>query len=388
MLRIAGTIASELSAPCRRIASRGLQLLAFAALLAVGLPATAQQSVPPEPIEPAVPGDESLFSVDSPIGSIEYFTGRGLRLGRTGLTIGGFSTFEIEREEGGPGVFALDSINFLTLFEPIDALRGFAEIEVGDLFRVETDSDDVHSDPDVQIERLYGDYIHGDALSARFGKFQTPIGRWNLVPAEPFVWTTTQPLIVEFGFDEYTTGGALFGSLFPASGIVNYWLYGQALDPLDPQSDENPVDRSIGGRLEYGGRRGDWSVGASFQASEKNNAWSQLGGLDAFWQIGGLEFQSEFLISRGNIPDRDVWGIYTQGVYDLGELFAPLRRLYLVGRYEHFDPNESNRDTDLWDVGFTWMPRRFLILKAGYRFAERQTEDGPRGLTASISVVF
>ena len=58
-------------------------------------------------------------------------------MGRTGLNIGGFSTLEIEREEGESGSFALEGINFLVLFQPIEKIRAFMELEVGDLFMTE-----------------------------------------------------------------------------------------------------------------------------------------------------------------------------------------------------------------------------------------------------------
>ena len=63
-----------------------------------------------EPDVPDMPTDweEPIFSLDGPFGPIEYRAGRGLHLGRTGLNIGGFSTAEVEREQGEPGDFALD----------------------------------------------------------------------------------------------------------------------------------------------------------------------------------------------------------------------------------------------------------------------------------------
>jgi hypothetical protein len=44
-----------------------------------------------------------------------------------------------------------------------------------------------------EVERLYLDYLHSDALATRLGKHLTPIGRWNLRHADPLVWTATRP---------------------------------------------------------------------------------------------------------------------------------------------------------------------------------------------------
>ena len=372
---------SQSSAPRRRIAPSVARLLALACLLGLGSGARAQQAVPD------APADRPVFSFDSPLGPIEYRAGRGLRVGSR-LTVGGFTTVEIDDSEDEPGTIELDSVNLLVLFEPIDALRFFAELEVGDLLRYEPGADDVDSNPEVNTERLYLDLGRSDALNLRLGKFQTPVGRWNLVPAEPFVWTASDPALVERAFDEHQTGAALFGSFYPRSNTLSYWLYGQFVEPLDPDTDSEPADRSVGGRLEWGGPVGDWSVGTSFLASEKKHDWNYLGGLDALWRVGPLELTTEFAAETGEIPELDLWGVYLQGVYDLGSASRVLRDFYFVARYEHFDPRGSSEDANLWDLGITWIPVDYLNIKAGYRLSDRQTDDVSDGLTASVSVLF
>jgi hypothetical protein len=328
-----------------------------------------------------------VFSIASPLGAIEYHAGRGLRFGDTGLTIGGFTTFELNRAEGEPAEIALDSLNFLIDYEPIPPLDLFAELEVGDLAELDTGDGDVTSDPDLTVERLHADWSVSDAVNFRVGKFQTPVGRWNLVPAEPFVWTAEEPVTVEQGFDEHQTGVALFGSTFRGSRTLGYWLYGQVVDELDTPSDESPADRSAGARLEYGSSRGEWSVGTSFLSSKKDGHWSQLGGLDAVLRRGPVELTTEVLVQGGDIPGRDLWGAHVLAVYDLQSLTPRLNGLYLVGRYEHFHPSQARR-ANVFDVGLTWIPVHWLNLKLGYRFADRETREVERRLRASISVLF
>ncbi len=340
------------------------------------------------PIDVDLPSDEAVFTVDSPVGPIEYFAGRGMRFGRTGLRIGGFSTVEIEREEGESGEIALDSLNFLISYQPIDRLRIFSEIEVDGLLRVRTDDGEVESDPDANFERLYADWSQNDALNLRVGKFQTPIGRWNLVPAEPFTWMATDPVQIDRAFDEHQTGLALFGSFYPGGKQLKYWVYGQVFDPLDPSDDPEPADRSVGGRLEFGDELAGWSVGSSFLASEVDRRWSYLGGLDAEWRRGNLELTSELVIGGGDVPERDLWGVYVQAAYGLRGLHPVLRKLYAVGRYEYFDPTDSGDDSNIGDLGLTWVPKSYLIFKAGYRFTDRETEDVRRGFFGSFSVLF
>jgi hypothetical protein len=346
--------------------------------------ADAQSTIFPEP-EPA--SDVPLFSFDSPIGPIDYVTGRGLRLGRSGLRIGGFTTLEIDKEEGGSGVVELDGVNFLVSWEPVDFFRAFAEVEVGGLFEYDTGTGETSSNPDATLERLYAEVNRGDALNLRIGKFQTPVGIWNLVPAEPFTWTANEPILVETAFDEHQTGAALFGTAYPGSNSLSWWVYGQAIDPLHPSDSPEPADRSLGARLRYGGPLGNWAVGSSFLASEIGPDWSFLGGLDGFWQVGPFELQGEWVIGRGEISERNLWGVYVQGVYDLGAHCDFRRGLHVVGRYEYCDPAGGPR-SNVWNAGLAWSPARFLIVKAGYQFTDRRTESVNRGLFTSISILF
>ncbi len=315
------------------------------------------------------------------VGDIEYQAGRGFSLGRTGLHVGGFSTLEIDVPKGESGTLELDSINFLVLFEPNKFWRGFMELEIGDLFEIDFGTGEAESEPTAVFERLYGDFTLSDAFNLRAGKFQTPVGRWNLVPAEPFVWTAIEPLIL-VSYPESQTGGAVLGSLFPGEAIVDYWLYGQFTDSFDVDEDEAPESRSVGGRLAYSQPGWDVSLGASFLATRVGSEWNYLGGLDAEWRSGLFEFTTEFVYQDGEIADRTLWDIYLQGVL---EVYPTLN---LVARYEHFAPIGPDPSVNVGDLGIAWIPKPFLIFKVTYRLADGESPEDPRGFKAAFSVVF
>jgi len=343
-----------------------------------GHPASAEDA----PVEPAAPEfEEPIFSLGTPVGPFEYRLGRGLRFGDTGLVIGGFSTLEFDQEERENGEFEIDAVNLLVLYEPIPRLAIFSEIEIGDILTVDVGTGKGESDVIVEVERLYAEWRFADSLKARVGKFQTPVGRWNLVPSEPFVWTAIEPVGVEVAFDEYLTGGALHGTLYRDSKQIDYWLYGQATPQFMPENDPDPARATAGGRLAWGELAG-WSLGSSFQAVERKDRWGFLGGLDAQWQTERFELTTEFLIQRGDLADREMTGVYVQGVLEL------CRDFYAVTRYEHFNAPGGGRDANLVDVGFAWTPLHFLHVKASYRFADEQTEEVRQGVSASVSFVF
>ena len=68
-------------------------------------------------------------------------------------------------------------------------------------------------------------------------------------------------------------------------------------------------------------------------------------------------------------------------------LSPKLAKLYLVGRVEHFDL-ASERATQIFDFGLTWLPAPWLNLKAGYRAPTHSNPEVRAGLNVSISVLF
>jgi hypothetical protein len=327
--------------------------------------------------------EPEAFGVDTPLGRLSYHAGRGLRVGRTGLVIGGFTTAEVERLEGGESSGGVEGVNFLAFIDPVPYLHLFTELEVEQLAQLESGRRGVRSAPKLEINRLYLDFGASDALNMRFGKFLTPIGRWNVTRIEPLLWTTSEPLIVEEVFDETVTGAMLHGSVFPRGGALSYSLYGTFLDPLNVDPDEHPAKHNAGAHLEWASLRG-WTLGASYFASQlQNGEWNHLGGVDLLWQPHRrVEVSGEALFGEGSREDGTLWGLYAQTVVEM------VRTLYLVGRYERFDPPGAGRAVNLFDLGLAWVPVPYLRFKADYLIADHRDELAEPGLRLSFSILF
>jgi hypothetical protein len=331
---------------------------------------------------PRAEGPE-LFGVESPLGRVEYRAGRGLRLGDTGLTIGGFATAFAERLEEGESQGGLDHVNFLVFYDPLPFLHLFTEIEVNDILDWETGKRGARSDPGTKVERLYADLGWRDFANLRVGKFLTPFGRWNQVLAEPLLWTTSEPLIVEEVFDETQSGAMLWGTLFPRDAALSYAFYATFLDHIAPDREAPPAKHSIGGRLEWTSRGGS-SIGASYVAAARSRGqWNHLGGVDGLWRPHErVELSGELLFGEGSHEEGGQWGLYAQAVVET------LPTVYLIGRYDRYDLPASARGIDLFTVGVTWVPTYYLRLKADYRIADHLDDLSTPGLYASFSVLF
>ena len=327
-----------------------------------------------------------IFTHTSPVGDLEYRPGRGFKVGDTGLTIGGFSTLLMEHQEGGATHFTLDDLNLLLLFDPTPYLHVFAELGFESL--VELGDTQTHPEPrdGLIVDRLYGDLNLNDRFNVRFGKFFTPVGRWNQIPAEPLVWTNSRPLTTEGPFDEQVTGAMVWGSVFPADASLTYNLYGQFLAALAPDTRIPPAHRSAGARLEYDSGTA-LSLGTSYFASSRGDRWNHVGGVDALWRGEHSELMGEFLFGRGDPAGRHLLGFYLQGVHEI------IHTLSLVTRYEFFDPGDPLPPVNLVCLGLSWRPSPYVVVNLDYSIADRlhgidRAEQDPPGLRIGLSVLF
>jgi hypothetical protein len=347
-----------------------------------------------EPRAPELPHAEQAPVLIAPtaVGDIEYRAGRGLRIGDTGLTVGGFSTVAMSRFEGDRARFRFDDLDLFLFFDPTPYMHVFADLAFDQLLELDDGGHENSTNAEASVERLYGDLSVSDPLNVRFGKFLTPVGRWNQVPAEPLVWTTSRPLVTGRPFDEHVSGAALWGRTFPPGGSLTYTLYGQFLDAFasssrgssdafDPTEKRSPADNSAGARLDYSALKG-WAIGASYFTFSRHGEWNHLGGFDGLWQGERWEVSGEFLAGRGDPDGHRIVGLYVQPVVQLAN------GVHAVGRYEYYDPGAHDPPLHLFDLGVAWRPISFLILKADYLFANRSSDFDPPGIHASVSLLF
>src|SRR5258706_14165609 len=66
--------------------------------------------------------------IELPGGSV-YEPGRGLKVGSTGLTLGGYSTIVASRDEGGPARLSLEDLALFVTWDPFSRLHFFLDRE-------------------------------------------------------------------------------------------------------------------------------------------------------------------------------------------------------------------------------------------------------------------
>jgi hypothetical protein len=315
-----------------------------------------------------------------------YQLGRGYTLANTGVHLGGYGSVHLESLGDVPWSLNVSDVSLFVTWDNGSRLRFFSELEAEDSFRAGQQYQGLTtSKAGFRLERLYLDYLVNDNLTVRIGKILTPVGQWNLIHADPLVWTSTRPIATDNLFSEHVSGIMLHGTVPIGEQSLEYSVYGDYSSTLDPKRSEPPYfDNALGMHLRYN-VNDNLKIGfsyADFALQDSPNTRNHLVGLDVAWAYQCYAVNSEIVYrNNGATVNNNAWQGYIQGVSPIAG------RFYAVGRYEFFDqPNEQFGQVGV--LGIAYRPRPPLTLKLEYRLGQHNRTLAPDGLFASFSVLF
>lgn len=317
---------------------------------------------------------------------LSYRWGRGIDWPAQNLNIGGYFNSSYQKPERLSDQLALDSLSVFFTWSPHQRLRFFTEVEADEWLsteRVQTLNNAI------QAERLYVDILASESTSFRFGKFLTPIGRWNIIHAAPLIWTTSRPLVNQPGsFSPHLNGLMLIQKFEIAELSGDFSVY------ADNSGEFDVFDAALGFQNAFGGRfnldiADDLHLGLSFinfqnEALQTRLARNNLLGVDLSWKSNGYELAFESIYRHAEDQQGEEKGFFVQGV-------APLvDSVYAVGRYEYLNGTHEliQTDTQVFVAALAWRPYVPLVLKTEYRFGEDNQLLAPSGWYSSIAMFF
>ncbi len=283
-----------------------------------------------------------------------------------------------EAPRGAPNRLDLHDLSLFAGWDPGGRWRLFGEFELGEALvvregRLRTDQ------REFDYERLYAEYDLRPDLKLRLGKFLTPVGRWNLIHADPLVWTTRRPLTTELPFAAHASGLSLLGEGAWHGGVFDYQLFVDDSLALDPDRGDRPLaggagmglhdsfDHALGGRLHLLSADARDGLGASLAWFRRRGEAADrllLGG-DWHRRRGRLVLDSEAFYRFGRSADD--WGGFLQAVARIHG------GLHLVGRYEYIRSADLGAEGGAGLLGLTWRFHRAGVVKLGF-----QESAGPR----------
>jgi hypothetical protein len=326
-----------------------------------------------------------------------YELGMGYPLPWLGLTAGGYVTLRAGNLEGEPIKAVLQDLSLFLSADLSPRWHFFTELELGDSLTW-SGAGLSTSDAEFDVERFYLDGNLTPRTTLRIGKFLTPIGRWNLIHADPLVWSVFRPLTTSAAFARHASGISLLGSWALMDSSFDYQVYADDSNALDPGAAYEPtyLDAPVtpnpdnvfthggGLRLRYQTFDGGLQIGLSaarfdllHQSGTKN-----LIGADFFYTRSSLELTGEAVYREGSGADGTEWGGFAQLVVPFGHGF------YGVLSAERFKAQGYSQATDIGHLGLSYRPTPPLSFKIELQESQGVEELAPDGWQLSVAVLF
>jgi hypothetical protein len=319
----------------------------------------------------------------TPIRLGNYELGRGLPLGESGFTVGGYATARYDDVRGRDPRVTADHLSLMLWWEGGGRLKFFSETDFEESLATRRTGPD--EERFLALERFYFDYTVNDSATVRIGKFLTPIGRWNPIHADPLVWTTSRPMVTHAVFPGYATGVMLQGTTEIGEREMDYSVYVSSGTELRRKPAEDPFTeaRGVHFNLPVSSKLQVGLSLADFEQDQTRGERKRLAGMDFLWSHKRWEISGEGIYrgSSAGAPHTEKGGFV--------QVVAPLRgRLYAIGRYEQMHLDGTDHPARNWVAGLNYRYDRALSLKAEVTGGSHLPDGTPEGLLASISVLF
>ncbi|MCB1747117.1 MAG: hypothetical protein KDK06_08060 [Gammaproteobacteria bacterium] len=324
-----------------------------------------------------------------------YVLGRGLHLPALDLTLAGYTSLRVRGLEGRDTRFDLHDLALFLIWQPAPRWTLFAEIEGEELATVDGRGLN-NGDSELVVERAYVDFAATPRLNLRAGRFLTPFGRWNLVHADPLVWTVTRPLMTTVPVPDHASGVLAWGSLPLAAGNLEYSAYLDGSESLDPVHGEaefeevhlpaiaNDFDHAAGGQLRYHFLDEAAQIGVSYAAFDidRGRGHHHAFGADGLYRWHRWEVSGEAVYRLNSAAGtRDDWGAF-------GQLVVPLHGpLYGVGRLEYYSSGVLGEDVGRGSLGLALRPVPPVTIKVEYHDGNNHRVL-PDGWEVSCGILF
>lgn len=346
----------------------------------------------------------ALFSAGAPAGHaleaepLPYRLGQGLSFPAQQLNIGGYLNVRYSDLEGTPWQFGLHDLSLFISKTLPRRWQFFSEVELGDALQLSADGLS-GGDSEVDLERLYADYRATPALTVRFGKYLTPVGRWNQIHADPLVWTPDRPLTSAAPFARHAAGAMVYGDVPLGSQSLDYSLYLDDSDLIDPlqkrelafedstvaSPPRNAFKRAAGARLAWHFDADAAALGISYLRMQMTDLreHKELFGADAIWTVRRMEFSGEWVYRNSLGPSEGhEHGWFVQAVLPLPA------RFYFIARHERYHAAALPPTATLDNLGLTWRPRPAISVKLEHRAGRHNQLMAPSGWLGSLAVLF
>ena len=310
-----------------------------------------------------------------------YQLGQGMQIGSLPIYVGGYFSTDYERNDKVT-IYDLDDLAFIS-YGNYEKFSFMAELEYKELY-VKTKVGDrtfTTKDTHLYIERLYIDYTLNENYMIRVGKFNSPIGYWNIVPINVLRDTSSHPITSDILFPMFTTG-ALLNYTSYNKGEIKIDIALQNNDDLEDDYNNYIVDRHYGIGITYTQN----NLSLKFNSGMFEKVPEYFSKKQLYYILLSLEYDSDDFKIMSELGSQksdnefttDYAG-YLQGLYRLNE------KHNLILRAESFKTTLISTAQHTAIVGYTYRPIYPVAIKAEYQF---RSSSRSNKLLLSFSMMF
>ncbi|MDO9265588.1 MAG: hypothetical protein Q7U00_00745 [Sulfurimonas sp.] len=311
----------------------------------------------------------------------EYQLGKGVQIGSLPFYVGGYFSLDYKHTDNTDR-YRVDDVAVMG-YGDYDKFSYLIELEFKEVY-VETHENGVksttHNDK-LYTERLYLDYNFNENYMLRVGKYNSPIGFWNLLPVNILRETTSNPMSTNILFPKFTTGlNSSYMSYGEGELKVDVML--QHNNDISYEYNNYKMNEHYGFGVSY--EKNDYTVklnGGYFHNLNENiiqdNLYYLL--LSAKYESSKYQILSEIGSQKSKNQYTTEYAGYIQGLYRFSE-----QHLGII-RVESYDDRVTAIDDDILIFGYTYRPLYPIAIKSEYQFHSQSDQNQ---FLFSFSVLF
>lgn len=322
-----------------------------------------------------------LFMLSLHANESSYELGKGMQVASLPFYIGGYLSFDY-RNMGNEKRYRADDLAVLG-YGNYGKFSYMAEFEYKG-FYAETykgDKKSIQKDSKIHSERVYIDYNFDENYIFRIGKYNSPVGFWNLLPVNVLRQTSSNPISTEIIFPKFTTGaGASYESFDEGEVKINLML--QNNEDLDDEYNNYKINEHYAVGVLY--EEDAYSIklnGGYFHMLDFNIIQNKLYYflLSAKYDMEKYQLMGEIGAQYSEAEITTPYAGYIQGLYRFTEQHIGAIRV------EAYDNNVNKKNDDIAVFSYTYRPSYPIAIKSEYQFHSISEENQ---FLFSISVLF
>ncbi|MDD3476444.1 MAG: hypothetical protein PHI38_06215 [Sulfurimonas sp.] len=314
-------------------------------------------------------------------GDEEYQLGKGTQVGSLPFYVGGYFSLDYKHTDDIDR-YRVDDIAILG-YGNYEKFSYMAEFEFKEYY-VKTYENGVKTtekDNKLYTERLYLDYNLDENYMFRVGKYNSPIGFWNLLPINVLRETTSNPITSSIIFPKFTTGlGSSYLSYGEGELKIDAIL--QHNDGIDAEYNNYKIDRHYGFGISYSIDDYTFKLNSGYFNNLTDNRVNE----DLYYMLLSAKYESEkyqFLTEVGSQKSKSQYttdyALYVQGLYRFTEQHIG------VIRVESYEQSINPTSDDMLIFGYTYRPLYPIAIKSEYQFHSKSSQNQ---FLFSFSVLF